>query len=56
MKNLNVISLGAGKQSTYMLLTALEGKYKTKPDIAVLATLDASLIMCIHTSNGLSYI
>lgn len=35
MKNLNVISLGAGKQSTYMLLTALEGKYKTKPDIAV---------------------
>jgi len=32
---LNVISLGVGKQSTYMLLNALEGKFKFKPDIAV---------------------
>jgi hypothetical protein len=32
---INVISLGAGKQSSYMLLTALEGKYKFKPDFAV---------------------
>lgn len=32
---LNVISLGAGKQSSYMLLTALEGAYKFKPDLAI---------------------
>lgn len=32
---INVISLGAGKQSSYMLLTALEGAYKFKPDIAI---------------------
>jgi len=34
---LNIISLGAGKQSSYMLLTALEGAYKYKPDLAVFA-------------------
>jgi len=32
---LDVISLGAGKQSSYMLLTALEGKYKYKPEFAI---------------------
>jgi hypothetical protein len=32
---INVISLGAGKQSSYMLLTALEGAFKYKPDIAI---------------------
>jgi hypothetical protein len=32
---LNIISLGAGKQSSYMLLNALEGKYKYKPDFAI---------------------
>ncbi len=32
---INVISLGAGKQSSYMLLNALEGKYKYKPDFAI---------------------
>jgi hypothetical protein len=32
---LNVISLGAGKQSSYMLLNALDGKYKYKPDLAI---------------------
>ena len=32
---LNVISLGAGKQSSYMLLTALEGAYSSKPDFAI---------------------
>ena len=36
---LNVISLGAGKQSTYMLLTALEGAYNgpysSRPDFAI---------------------
>lgn len=32
---LNIISLGAGKQSSYMLLTALEGAYKFKPDFAL---------------------
>jgi len=32
---INVISLGAGKQSSYLLLTALEGKYKYKPDFAL---------------------
>jgi hypothetical protein len=32
---INVISLGAGKQSSYMLLTALEGAYKYKPDFAI---------------------
>ena len=32
---INVISLGAGKQSSYMLLTALEGAYKFKPDLAI---------------------
>lgn len=31
----NVISLGAGKQSTYMLLNALEGAYEYKPDYAI---------------------
>lgn len=34
---LNVISLGAGKQSTYMLLTALAGKYGIKPDFAIIS-------------------
>lgn len=32
---INVISLGAGKQSSYMLLNALEGKFKYKPDLVV---------------------
>lgn len=32
---INVISLGAGKQSSYMLLTALEGNYEYKPDFAI---------------------
>lgn len=32
---LNVISLGAGKQSSYMLINALEGKFKFIPDYAV---------------------
>lgn len=32
---LNVISLGAGKQSSYMLLNALKNKYKYKPDFAI---------------------
>jgi hypothetical protein len=36
---INVISYGAGKQSTYMLLNALEGKYKYKPDIAIYSDL-----------------
>jgi len=34
---LNIISLGAGKQSSYMLLTALGGAYKYKPDLAIFA-------------------
>lgn len=34
---LNVISLGAGKQSSYMLLQALEGKFKFKPDLAIIS-------------------
>jgi len=37
MEYLNVISLGAGKQSSYMLLAALEGAYKYRPDVAVFA-------------------
>lgn len=32
---LNVVSLGAGKQSSYMLLNALEGKFKYRPDLAI---------------------
>lgn len=32
---INVISLGAGKQSSYMLLTALQNAYKFKPDFAI---------------------
>lgn len=36
---INVISLGAGKQSTYMMLRALEGSYKHKPDFAIFADL-----------------
>lgn len=32
---LNVISLGAGKQSSYMLLNALDGAYRHKPDFAI---------------------
>lgn len=32
---INVISLGAGKQSSYMLLNALEGKFRFKPDLVV---------------------
>lgn len=35
MKMVNVISLGAGKQSSYMLLNALEGKFKYRPDFAI---------------------
>lgn len=34
---LNVISLGAGKQSSYMLLQALEGKFQYKPDFAIIS-------------------
>ena len=37
MDYFNVLSLGAGKQSSYMLLTALEGAYEYKPDIAIFA-------------------
>jgi len=32
---INVISLGAGKQSSYMLLNALKGEYEYKPDFAI---------------------
>jgi len=32
---INVISLGAGKQSSYMLLNSLEGKFKYRPDFAI---------------------
>ena len=32
---INVISLGAGKQSSYMLLNALDGAYKYRPDFAI---------------------
>jgi hypothetical protein len=32
---INVISLGAGKQSTYMLLNALENQYSHYPDFAI---------------------
>lgn len=35
MNELNVISLGAGKQSSYMLINALEGKYEYRPDLAI---------------------
>lgn len=34
---LNVISLGAGKQSSYMLLQSLEGKFKYNPDFAIIS-------------------
>lgn len=34
---LNVISFGAGKQSTYMLIQAIEGKFKYKPDFAIIS-------------------
>lgn len=34
---LNVISLGAGKQSSYMLLNALDGKYEIIPDFAIIS-------------------
>jgi len=34
---LNVISLGAGKQSSYMLLNALDGKYGIIPDFAIIS-------------------
>ena len=37
MDYFNVLSLGAGKQSSYMLLTALEGAYEYRPDIAIFA-------------------
>lgn len=37
MSKINVISLGAGKQSSYMLLTALEGQYEYSPDFAIFA-------------------
>ncbi len=32
---INVLSFGAGKQSTYLLLTALENKYEKKLDMAI---------------------
>lgn len=32
---IDVISLGAGKQSSYMLLNALQGNYKYRPDFAI---------------------
>ena len=35
MEKINVISLGAGKQSTYMLLNALAGEYGDAPDFAI---------------------
>lgn len=37
MNELNVISLGAGKQSTFMLLNALENKFDFYPDLAVIS-------------------
>ena len=36
-KPINVLSLGGGKQSTYMLIAALMGKFGIKPDYAVFA-------------------
>jgi len=35
MNYINVISLGAGKQSSYMLLQSLEGKFEYRPDYAI---------------------
>ena len=32
---IDVISLGAGKQSSYMLLSALQGNYKYYPNLVV---------------------
>lgn len=32
---INVVSLGAGKQSSYMLINGLRGAYQHKPDIAI---------------------
>lgn len=32
---INIISYGGGRQSTYMTLNALKGKYKYKPDIGI---------------------
>lgn len=34
---LNIISLGAGKQSSYMLLNALENKFEKRPDLAIIS-------------------
>ena len=34
---INVISLGAGKQSSYMLLEAIKGKFGTIPDMAIVS-------------------
>jgi hypothetical protein len=35
MEKINIISLGAGRQSSYMLLEALTGKFEYKPDCAI---------------------
>jgi hypothetical protein len=35
MQSVNIISLGGGKQSTYMLIQALRGEYGVKPDYAI---------------------
>lgn len=37
LKPVQIASLGAGKQSTYMLIEALNGKFGEKPDFAVFA-------------------
>ena len=40
---IQVISLGAGKQSSYMLLNALDNKFKFKPDFAIYAETGSEL-------------
>lgn len=37
LKPVQILSLGAGKQSTYMLLQGLQGKFSQRPDYAVFA-------------------
>lgn len=49
----NVISLGAGKQSTFMLLQALQGKFDFYPDMAVFSDLECEPSFVYYNLNYL---
>jgi hypothetical protein len=54
MKTFNVISLGAGKQSTFMLIEALKGRFGIIPDAAVFSDLGCEPSFVYQNLNRLT--